>query len=635
MQPWVTGRRACSLRLGMIVALLGASLLAMLSATAVGAVSYTVTVNDTTDEIHPPTPGSTCSTSGTGVCSLRDAILVANTHPGASDLTTITLPAGAYQLTLFGSGEDNAATGDLDIKANVTINGGGASTTIIDGYNTSADPDRVFHVFGGFTVTFNNVTIQNGKATTSTGGGLLVASNATVTLTGCVVTGNTATQAAFGGGGGIFNGQSVLTLNGTTVSNNTALGSGGGLYNSFGTMVANNSIVSGNHAVGDGGGIFNFGGSLAVTNSTFTTNSVTGIPGLRGAGGAISATTSFSVAGSRFTGNTATGSIGGPGGTGGSASGGAVSNGTGTLTLMNSTFAADQAIGGGGGTGGTGGTGGRNNVGGNGGDGGTGGSGGGGGVSNGGTLTLTNSTFSADQSTGGIGGTGGSGGRNGNGGNGGNGGAGVAGAVFNTSSVTIVNATIAANSASGGGLGTGGTGSSPGADGVSGTGTGGGLANSGSQLRAINTLISANTGGTSANCSGAITDGFHNLEFNPAATCGFTALNDQHGNPNLDTLKSNGGPTQTMALLPGSVAKDTADPTACAAPPTSGKDQRGVARRSDRCSIGAFEADPAIPNTLPPSQPTGGGLGNPPPLPQARPAGSNSGIPAPLPASRP
>ncbi len=52
---------------------------------------------------------------------------------GAADI--ITLPAGTYKLTLAGKNENDAKTGDLDIKNSMTINGAGATKTIIDANN--------------------------------------------------------------------------------------------------------------------------------------------------------------------------------------------------------------------------------------------------------------------------------------------------------------------------------------------------------------------------------------------------------------------------------------------------------------------------------------------------------------------
>ena len=55
------------------------------------------------------------------------------------------LPAGTMTLTIAGAGENNAATGDLDIHGSVTIKGKGAGVTIVDGNNL----DRVFDIFSG------------------------------------------------------------------------------------------------------------------------------------------------------------------------------------------------------------------------------------------------------------------------------------------------------------------------------------------------------------------------------------------------------------------------------------------------------------------------------------------------------
>jgi hypothetical protein len=84
--------------------------------------------------------------------------------------------------------------------------------------------------------------------------------------------------------------------------------------------------------------------------------------------------------------------------------------------------------------------------------------------------------------------------------------------------------------------------------------------------------------------SAAITSGGHNLSSD--STCGFTAGGDlQNTNPLLGPLATNGGPTPTYALLPGSPAFDTGPNTGCPA-----TDQRGITRpQGIRCDIGAFE----------------------------------------------
>ena len=116
-----------------------------------------------------------------GHVSLRSAIMAANARP---DADTIIIPGGTYQLTIPGADEDNSATGDLDLKGNVTITGKGSSSTIVDGN----DLDRVFQILSG-KVQISGLTIQHGLA--GEGGGLLN-SGGQVTLTSVVVANNAA-----------------------------------------------------------------------------------------------------------------------------------------------------------------------------------------------------------------------------------------------------------------------------------------------------------------------------------------------------------------------------------------------------------------------------------------------------------
>src|SRR5216117_3472105 len=102
--------------------------------------------------------------------------------------------------------------GDLDITNDLTINGAGASTTIIDGNNL----DRIFHIDPvptGITVTISGVTIQNGATAvisfvSADGGGILLGSTATI---GCCPRSGS------------------LTLIDSVVKNNTTPRDGGGI----------------------------------------------------------------------------------------------------------------------------------------------------------------------------------------------------------------------------------------------------------------------------------------------------------------------------------------------------------------------------------------------------------------------
>ena len=97
-----------------------------------------------------------------------------------------------------------------------------------------------------------------------------------------------------------------------------------------------------------------------------------------------------------------------------------------------------------------------------------------------------------------------------------------------------------------------------------------------------NNILANNTGGGECFSFGqAFTTGNNNFVGDDSAAC----LPILTGNPQLGPLADNGGPTQTMALLPGSPAIDAGDNIHC--PPT---DQRGIARpQGPSCDIGAFE----------------------------------------------
>src|SRR5262245_17583375 len=87
----------------------------------------TFTVNSTADSIDANLGDSACSTS-TGVCTLRAAIMEANALVGAD---VIELPAGLYPFRIAGTGENVAASGDLDVTDNLSIVGAGATNTVI------------------------------------------------------------------------------------------------------------------------------------------------------------------------------------------------------------------------------------------------------------------------------------------------------------------------------------------------------------------------------------------------------------------------------------------------------------------------------------------------------------------------
>ena len=120
-----------------------------------------------------------------------------------------------------------------------------------------------------------------------------------------------------------------------------------------------------------------------------------------------------------------------------------------------------------------------------------------------------------------------------------------AGGVYNNAALTLISSTVANNSA---------TSSAAGAVQPS-----GGIFNSSSGSMSIqNTIVAANSiEGTGApDFYGAVTSLGHNLIGDTALSTGWVASDLRNMDPLLGPLASNGGPTQTQALLTGSPAID-------------------------------------------------------------------------------
>ena len=459
------------------------------------------------------------SLAADAACSLREAIINANddaaTHPdcaAGTGVDTIDVPGGTYALTLGGTLDDSAATGDLDLGdplfggQTVTIDGVGPTPTIID---ATALGDRVFHVHLFNTATISDITIKGGVATDD---GIALGT---------------------GKGGGIFNDLGTLTLVRTVIEGNTAVGDfgfgdgqGGGLYDSLGpattiidsTITGNSAIggvdFSGTTGNGQGGGIYALGttgsisgsmisGNTALGGTTLSPGFVPGQGGLGEGGGIYSLGSSWSmISGNTISGNFAIGGTADPfsGTDGGAARGAGIYSG-GLWTAENLTISGNSAAGGAGDAPGVSGV-----------------AEGGGWFAGGGTAA------------------------------------------------TISHLTIAFNDATGG----------PGSTGEA----GGMFADPGGTVFAGSTIIAKNT---ASGVSPDVLGGFVSLDFNligdGTGSAGFTGGSDQVGtggspiDPLLGPLTSNGGPTETHALLTGSTAIDMADPITFPA-----KDQRGVNR---------------------------------------------------------
>jgi hypothetical protein len=216
-----------------------------------------------------------------------------------------------------------------------------------------------------------------------------------------------------------------------------------------------------------------------------------------------------------------------------------------------------------------------------------------------GAVTVTNSTFSSNSTGGGAGGgilnAGGltvtNSTFNGNPAN-------FGGGIFNLSSgtVTVTNSTLSGNSAAfdGGGIYNAGvmTATHSTLSGNSASSNGGGIFNASGPLHLRNSLIADSPAGGDCLNNATILTNINNLIEDGSCNTGATGF--VSGDPNLGPLQDNGGPTFTHALLPDSPAIDAAGDCTVFLDPD--EDQRGVARPLDgdddggpACDIGAFE----------------------------------------------
>ncbi|MBI5876744.1 MAG: CSLREA domain-containing protein [Chloroflexi bacterium] len=540
-------------------------------------------VNSALDTVDA-SPGDGQCLDASNQCTLRAAVMEANAQAVASFSSrfTITLPSTltlVFPLYINGVGEEASASGDLDIKSNLTIEGRPGVATI-DG---SLLNDRVLDIFSVYTVRLANIVVRHGVSSAVgagiSNGGALVLDNVSV------LSNTSASRVALGGG--IYNSGRIEMLNSVVRGNlasgasptTTVAGRGAGIYNlghltmTSSSVLSNSLVVSGTGGDGSGAGIYNINVDLVMSASVIAGNVITANGGTTGYGaGLYNYQSAAALISSTVRANRGADRGGGIyvyastvslerstiGFNSSLLYGGGIDNPNGIITLSRSTVAFNQSFNGGGI---------HNayrarvlastvyaNEAAN-----------GGGLYNDGVLTVTNSTLYGNKADD------------------------FGGALYNSLTTTLNSATVWFNFAD---------------FDHNATGAGGGLFNvnvATARVAMHNTLLyNFDFSGHSPDCANHYFSTGYNI-VSDGTQCLITIVSGVdfiYPAPPIGFLLDNGGPTWTAALPLASVAVDHADPAGCRDEHGAllATDQRGLGRHVDadlngsaRCDVGAFE----------------------------------------------
>ncbi len=231
-------------------------------------------------------------------------------HPG----TSVTLEDLILENGTAANGGAILSQGNLILRNSILRNNAAQSATEGGG-------GAIYHGGTNSTLTLEGITLQN-NTSASNGGALTLLQGSSTEITNSQISGNTTQQS---GGGLYILGSTVfirdsLIQNNTTQAINTNGGLGGGIYN-FGNLTIENSTLANNTAM-LGGGIYNegFGANsnppytvqLVVRNSTISNNSATAVSNDSGmSGGGVFNSGRASLVNTTIYGNTAAQSGGG------------------------------------------------------------------------------------------------------------------------------------------------------------------------------------------------------------------------------------------------------------------------------------------------------------------------------------
>ena len=202
--------------------------------------------------------GNASKRAGSGLyLSLADTVTITDT-----DFTSNNVPTGG---PLYGDRGGGALIGNA---GDVTITGGSFTS------NTARDQGGGLGVLYATSVSITGTTFDS-NTSQSVGGALWLYENGDTQLSDVTITNNYAN--AQGAAARIWTGSSPVTISNSTISGNDAHSSGGALSlysgsNEVGPFTINNSTISGNNSDDKGGAIFAMDATLTLNQSTVSQN---------------------------------------------------------------------------------------------------------------------------------------------------------------------------------------------------------------------------------------------------------------------------------------------------------------------------------------------------------------------------
>lgn len=196
----------------------------------------------------------------------------------------------------YGNGVLQIVNGTLTMTGNVTLQG-----------NTSSSGGGVY-VASGCTFTMNGGTIQDTSA--SYGGG--VYNSGTFTMNGGTIQNTKSTReysysTVYGGGGVYVASSGIFGMSGGAIQGASANAHGGGVLNA-GTFTMSGGEISGNEVTRYGGGVYNSGAFTMSAGSIRDNNAISGSGSYQNGGGVLNEG-AFTMSGGAVTGNRGNGGI--------------------------------------------------------------------------------------------------------------------------------------------------------------------------------------------------------------------------------------------------------------------------------------------------------------------------------------